>query len=356
MAATNLGRENVITSLYCVNKSDISDTCSTKECAEGSCLCLDEEELALLSSLTGVRFVLNLKDGTVKIEEEKMVDKVEFCQAAERNDRNVRLLNCKKVNKGILSRSLSLHMGKTRKEEWKKVIRMLPLVQYVNMQEKIISRDPICYLCLYAEEKSELLKNLLKEVQISAIDSYLKDEKLSGLMSYMEHILKRIDEIYQQTKYQDFHRRICSNIEQYERKFQNENNCLRICRDTLDVFCETMWDENQKNDSVNTLAFICEEDENQIFELTSIYRLAKEMFKLMGVEVSSEIDEFFNVNLIIEAKHSIYDEICTGVECLEGKSIGEKKEYLKKLRDLLQMVPECTSEEASKFREMCELP
>lgn len=350
MDFANYEEQKILMALYCLKKSRVDDEC-TEECTEGKCLCMDEEQLALLDQLLGTLICCEVEDGERgKFRAEKYNDAVPFCKKKE--DVFKKLIENFHMESEEIQSAISSTLGTAEREVWEEVLCGLPLLQMINIRCELTCRDSIAYWCLFGEDSGEFLKKLLKALCVCAITRNLRGQDVKCVADYMEAIFGKISELYEEREFEECCRKFKQSIEQYEKKFREEKRSLRIGASPLkELYSRINGAVAKRRETPSVLTYILEADEASMNELIQLYRLVEKAFSLFGVEMGQATKSYWDVKLENETSHSQYSRIQEVLEHISGKTDELQASMWRQFVFLITGVDECSTENVESFCE-----
>lgn len=350
MDFANYEEQKILLALYCINQGRTDCEC-TRECDEGTCLCMDEEQLALLDQLLGTLICCEVEDGeTGKFQAKEYKEDVPFCE--KKNDVSKRLIENFRMESEEIQSAISSTLGTAEKEVWEEVFCGLPLLQMVNIRCKLTCRASIAYWCLFGEDSGEFLEKLLKALCVCAISRKLKGQDVKCVADYMEAIFGKISELYEEQEFEECCRKFTDSILQYENKFREQKGSLRIGVSPLkELYSRINGAVAKRRETPSVLTYILEENEASMNELIQLYQLVENVFSLFGVEMGQATKSFWNVKLENETSHLQYSRFQEVFEHISDKTAEIQASMWRQFVFLITGVDECSTENVEFFCE-----
>lgn len=319
-----------ISLLYCMNKEP-RPSCMNKECENDKCICMDEEQLALLGFLAGIQFTLEINNQKYKfVEHEECVDDL-HCKV--QCGHHKKLLCCKEKDADML-RQLGNHLV-NQKVKYESVVACLPIIQSINMREQIDLRDSICYLCLFSEDAPDFINGMIKAFIQQMIECIKNDLNVVETIVFFESIILKLSNLFVKENYSRFCNRILMVTDQYIESFNKENTLCVLTNSLEQLLDETLEREAKFQNSNSILRFVFEHDEGGYEEIIHLFRILRKIVRISGEEFSDACIKFFE-NTDLMPKHDFYDELEMILEILENEERGEQKHTLTEVADLLK--------------------
>lgn len=350
MDFANYEEQKILMALYCINKSKADCEC-TRECDEGTCLCMDEEQLALLDQLLGALICCEIEDGEKgKFKTEKYNDAVLFCK--KKADISKRLIENFHMGSEEIQSAIGPTIGTAEEEVWKEVLCGLPLLQTINIRCELTCRDSIAYWCLFGEDSEEFLKKLLKALCVCAIARQLKGQDVNCVADYMEAIFNKISELYEEQEFDECCRKFKQSILQYEDVFRKEKTSLQICCHSLrELYSRIDEAVAKRRETPTILTYTLEGNEASMNELIQLYQLVENVFSLFGVTTGQATKSFWDVKLENETSHIQYSRFQEVFEHISDKEAVTQVSMWQQFVFLITDVEECSTENVESFCE-----
>lgn len=345
-------KSDMVIALYYQLKHAEERECDEYECKSGSCVCIDKEQVALVSWLGGEHIMLENKDSQITFLC-KSLNKDAFCQKAKKHRYDNRIISYKQRYDSTLKDTLKLFLSESSSASVYSMFQQLPIIRSINLSEKIDERDSICYLCLFSEKRLDFIKLLLKDTLIQSISLHLAGKPIDDLVKGLEHIFCKIMLIYKDYEIQnDFNGIVIGCAEQYDKKFEHGDASMQPCREPL-LNCRT---NARKQEDMRTYSsvpnYIAESDENEIEEIVRQYSLLIRVLGIINNEVHLDYgNKLFEISNKGKRRipHNIYDKLDEVLKTIPHKNAENKDAILKALADLLKDGGEESSNNLEEF-------
>lgn len=319
-----------ISLLYCMNKEP-RPSCVNKECENGKCICMDEEQLALLGFLAGIPFILEIDEQKYKfVEHEEDVDDLR-CNV--QCGHHKKLLCCREKDADIL-KQLGNHFV-NQKVKFESIVSCLPIIQSINMQEQIDLRNSICYLCLFSEDAPDFIKGMIKAFIQQMIVCIKYDLNVVEIKVIFENIILKISDLFVNENYSLFRKKVLRVTEQYIDSFIKENTLCVLANSLDQLIDETLEREEKFKNSDSILRYIFESDEGGYEEIIHLFRILKKIVRISGEEFSDACIKFFE-DTDLMPQHDLYDELERTLDNIEKWERGDQKIILAKVADFFE--------------------
>ncbi|MCI8660084.1 MAG: hypothetical protein HFG54_07550 [Lachnospiraceae bacterium] len=297
-----------IISLYCENKPEKIPNCINEECQSGRCLCIDEEQIRLVSFFAGFSYDISLKDSQMIIGSREELDEAAFCKDQKEFTR--RLIFCKGRNPNELENLIAKNKKYLKDQEFLKIIKTLPLIQSINALYPVEERGTISYLCLYGNEAGGFFKGLLSEMVCQMIDEFIASQSSEELLYAAERIFGTIIRIYKGEKSEEFETTFSANILNYIDSYKQEEQSLALVAFYLRKYYNELeaW-RTKKAKSQDAFSFILENALTEKADILHIYQIFREMIVITGLSSNKIVDGFFKKAAKNIDSHSIYSKI-----------------------------------------------
>ncbi len=297
-----------IISLYCENKQGKVPKCINEECQSGCCLCIDEEQIRLVSFFAGFSYDLSLKDSQMIIGSREELDEEEFCKNQREFTR--KLISCKGKNPGELEKLIARNKVYLKDQSFLKIIRSLPLIQSINALYPVEKRGTISYLCLYGNEAGSFLKGLLSEMICQMIDEFVSNRSSEDLLDISGEIFGRITRIYKGEEAKEFETTFFDNIIKYIECYGQEDQSLALVSLGLRKYYDELeeWKRKKEKDK-DACSFILKNAATEKGDILHRYRLFRELTSITGLPFNRDLDDFFKRAMKHISPHEIYDEL-----------------------------------------------
>lgn len=303
-----------VSALYCKNQEGRKPICQSRMCESGCCACMDWEQLSLL--LVEMDQEMGMGRRTASLEEL-------FCDEHVVPERN--LISCGKVQAQFpdncrISQIIREFHGTGN--ELKNIIRMIPIVQCINMVNNINRRDSLCYMCLYGINAQDYLQKFLTDEIACCIRLYLQGEK-EKLEEEGENIAKdirRIQELYQKKDFRLFRKKLSSVFKHYGEAFASGDAELGMVGETLLHYYDKLEDERKKAPvQKNAYDYIFRSSSDaEIFRLS---RFFAKIANIIGLDLRRGYRKFFRCSQHRQISHRLYD----GLEKLLEQKGGSRE-------------------------------
>lgn len=297
-----------IISLYCENKPDKSLKCENKECESGYCLCIDEEQIRLVSFFAGFSYDIDLKSPQMFIDNGEKLDSNVFCRNQTEFTR--KLIACKGRNPDELEQLVAQNKVFLNDQSFFKIIRTLPLIQTINALYPVEKRGTICYLCLYGHEAGYFLKGLLSEMICQMADEFIKNQSSKELLDIAGKIFGKITNIYKGKGSEEFEPIFCDNIIKYIDCYAKEDQSLALVSSNLRKYHDelTVW-IREKRKNRDACSFILENAVTEKGDILHRYCLLRKLIAITGLRMDKALNDFFKEAIKHMTPHGIYDEL-----------------------------------------------
>lgn len=297
-----------IISLYCENKPDRSSKCENRECESGYCLCIDEEQIRLVSFFAGFSYDIDLKSSQMFIGSGEKLDGGVFCRNQTEFTR--KLIACKGRNPDELERLVAQNKRFLKDQSLFKIIRTLPLIQSINALYPVEERGTICYLCLYGHEAGNFLKGLLSEMICQMVDEFIKNQSSKELLDTAGKIFGKITNIYKGKESEEFESVFCNNIIKYIECYAQEDQSLVLVSLNLRKYYDELavW-KRKKGENRDACSFVLENAVTEKGDILHRYCLLRKLTTITGLPLNKALDDFFKEAIKHMTPHRIYDEL-----------------------------------------------
>ncbi len=297
-----------IISLYCENKPEKNSKCENRECESGYCLCIDEEQIRLVSFFAGFSYDIGLKDSQMFISGEKELASDVFC--GNQTEFTRRLIACRGKNPDELERLVAENRVFLKDQSLFKIIRTLPLIQSINALYPVEERGTICYLCLYGHESGNFLKGLLSEIICQMTDEFIKNQSSKKLLDTAGKVFGKITKIYKEKESEEFESVFCDNIIKYIECYAQEDQSLTLVSFNLRKYYDELaeW-KRKKGENRDACSFILENAVTEKGDILHRYCLLRKLTAITGLPIDKALDDFFKEAIKHMTPHGIYDEL-----------------------------------------------
>lgn len=325
-----------ITGLYCQNKIKKKNTCENRECGFEKCLCIDDEQVILVTSLMDHSFLWKLDDINGKFVGEEAFDNDFFCP--DQYCYKKRLIKCKEVSEESLVEYVNEHIKNGDEVAVFDIIKSLPVIQCINMIEKINIRDSICYLCLFSIAAQDYFKGLLLSYTRQMLNCYLNNEDISKLKAVFENIVIKIEEIFYSAHFDDFASKYTSVIFQYVKAFEAQKDfaLTHFSKKLYDFLMEMKKIPENYKDSSKAFDYIFDKNEGGQSECIRLFELSKKVLNLFDDKFSDRCHSFFETTKHFEVtKHNLYDGFSMIIDSFPTYREDTKRDILKQMLEQL---------------------
>lgn len=323
-----------IISLYCENKPERDSKCENRECESGYCLCIDEEQIRLVSFFAGFSYDIGLKNSQMFIGSEKELDEDVFCRNQTEFTR--RLIACKGRNPDELERLVAKNKVFLKDQSLFKIIRTLPLIQSINALYPVEERGTISYLCFYGNEAGNFLKGLLSEMICQMADEFIKNRSSKDLLDTAGRIFGKITSIYRGKESEEFESVFFGNIIRYVDCYNQEDQSLALVSLSLRKYYDelTAW-KKKKEENQDVCSFILENAATEKGDILHRYCLLRELTSITGLPLNKALDDFFKEAIKHMTPHEIYDELENILKDFSKYDGGKRYQILNSLKHML---------------------
>lgn len=297
-----------IISLYCENKPERNSVCENRECQSGYCLCIDEEQIRLVSFFAGFSYDIGLKNSQMFIGSGKELEGNVFCKNQTEFTR--KLIACKGRNPNELEKLVAQNKVFLKDQSFFKIIRTLPLIQSINALYPVEERGTISYLCLYGNEAGDFLKGLLSEMICQMVDEFIKNQSSKELLDTAGIIFGKITSIYKGKESEEFESVFWSNIIKYIECYAQEDQSLALVSDKLrKYYDELAGRKRKKGENRDACSFILENAVAEKGDILHRYCLLRKLTDITRLPPNKALDDFFKEAIKHITPHGIYDEL-----------------------------------------------
>ncbi len=321
--------ENVA-ALYCKNQEGRKPVCQSRICESGRCTCMDWEQLSLL--LAQMELGQDIKILEELCCKEHVVPKRD-------------LISCGKVQAQYpesCKMSRIMFDFHDADNELRNIIRMIPVVQCVNMINKVEQRDSLCYMCLFGINGQDYLQKFLVDEIACCIRLYLQGEKgqLKAEGEKITRYVKRMQEIYENKNFNFFREKLSNVFKHYGEAFSSDDADLQIIGETLSHYYDKLEDERRKF-PVQRTAYEYIFHGSSDAEIFRLSRFFTKIAKIIGLDLGREYRKFFHYSKRRQISHKIYDSL---EKLLEQK--GDFQEVLQDIASLFEHSEKLEEDEA----------
>lgn len=313
---------NNITALYCANKDKILEQDCNMECQWGQCLCMDKEQLLIMQSLMDVEIIFGIElDGTLM---PQTIEK-DYTYCSKNAGFKKKLINCHghKID-------LKIHNQIERN-----IMASLPILQYINMERMIDTRQTLAYLCVFSNQGGDIFKAFMKAIVKRLCLEWPDRKKINQFVNAINLIFEEILRIYEEKRFKDSVSKLIKTYEDYSNVYY-KSNIHNLVADIREADYNLQKKANDYDEYSNAFSWIVSNELDEGNGVKCLYHIVKILLKASESYRNNSMTEFFETNLSPQYEYQVYEEVENLVrELVVSRTKENNNEISKKIEKLL---------------------